>query len=68
MEDYEQMILNNPALYRRVMAAYNNTKRKLDKDNMKVHLRKGSLKRETLYEGKFMSNNPRSGELPKCYS
>ena len=31
MEDYEQMILNNPALYRRVMATYNNTKRKLDK-------------------------------------
>ena len=39
------MILNNPALYRRVMAAYNNTKRKLDKESIKVHSRKGVAKR-----------------------
>lgn len=53
LEYYEQMILNNPVLFKKIMVAYNASKRQLERES-KANFRKFSQRRETTYENKFM--------------
>jgi hypothetical protein len=55
MEYYEQLILNNPVLYRKIMMAYNASKRQLEREQLAD--RRISQRRETNYEAKFFKPN-----------
>ena len=40
MEYYEQMILDNPVLFKKIMVAYNASKRQTEREQTKINIRK----------------------------
>ena len=63
------MILNNPVLYKKIMNAYNASKRHLERENFKTNhiAHTFTARRETFYENKLVQKSSFS-EMAKAHT